>query len=175
MLDLVLTSGYTTTSVFHKKNSIQLECVSKAYIKDLKMYLKRNTKFLPGSVGPEDFSGLSKFVEIFFRSHEILSLLGKKRIANFNHYLTEKSLRKVDFLKNGQSWLCVFSPKVSELDGYDNLVVLVHCVSVPQLCVLNQHAIFFSFRHSLQYTYRINPKILTVYYKYSMDKNFTNY
>jgi hypothetical protein len=31
--------------VFHKKNSVQLECVSKAYIKDL-MYLKRNTKFL---------------------------------------------------------------------------------------------------------------------------------
>jgi hypothetical protein len=32
--------------VFHKKNNIQLGCVSKAYIKDL-MYLKRNTKFLP--------------------------------------------------------------------------------------------------------------------------------
>jgi hypothetical protein len=36
--------------VFHKKNSIQLECVSKAYIKDL-MYLKRNTKFLPDRWG----------------------------------------------------------------------------------------------------------------------------
>jgi hypothetical protein len=33
--------------------------------------------------------------------------------------------------------------------------------------MLNQHAVFL-FRHALRHTYRINTKILTVYYKYSM-------
>jgi hypothetical protein len=68
-------------SVFHKKNIIQLECVIKTYIKDF-MYLKRNTKFLPDRWGlktsPASQSSLN---EIVFRS--------------------VKSLRKVDFSKNG--------------------------------------------------------------------------
>jgi hypothetical protein len=72
--------------VFRKKNSIQLECVSMAYIKDL-MYLKRNTKFLPDRWGlktpPVSQSSLN---EIVFRSHE----------------RSVKSLRKVDFSKNGK-------------------------------------------------------------------------
>jgi hypothetical protein len=55
--------------MFHKKNSIQLECVIKAYNKDL-MYLKRNTKFLPDWWGlkttPASQSSLN---EIVFRSH----------------------------------------------------------------------------------------------------------
>jgi hypothetical protein len=71
--------------VFYKKNTIQLECVSKAYIKDL-MYLKRNTKFLPDQwslkTPPASQSSLN---EIVFRSHE----------------RSVKSLRKVDFSKNG--------------------------------------------------------------------------
>jgi hypothetical protein len=71
-------------SVFHKKNSIELECVSKAYIEDL-MYVKRNTKFLPDRWGlktsPASQSSLN---EIVFRSLE----------------RSVKSLRKVAFSKN---------------------------------------------------------------------------
>jgi hypothetical protein len=84
------------TSVFHKKNIIQLECVSKAYIKDL-MYLKRNTKFLPDRWGlktsPASQSSLN---EIVFRSHESLV----------------KSFRKVDLKK--KSGYAFFRPKVNE-------------------------------------------------------------
>jgi hypothetical protein len=71
--------------VFHKKNSIQLECVSKTYIKDL-MYLKRNTKFLPDRWGLKTpLASQSSLNEIVFRSLE----------------RSIKSLRKVDFSKNG--------------------------------------------------------------------------
>jgi hypothetical protein len=65
------------------KNSIQLECVSKAYIEDL-VYLKRNTKILPDRWGlktPPAYQ--SSLNEIVFRSHE----------------RSVKSLRKVDFSK----------------------------------------------------------------------------
>jgi hypothetical protein len=78
--------------LFHKKNNIQLECVSKAYNKDL-IYLKRNTKFLSDRWGLKTSTASKGLLnEIVFRSHE----------------RSVKSLRKVD-------WLCVFSPKVNEL------------------------------------------------------------
>jgi hypothetical protein len=74
--------GWVDILVCSIKNSIPLECVSKAYIKDL-MYVKRNTKFLPDRWGlrtsPTSQSSLN---EIVFRSHA-------------------KLLRNVDFSKNG--------------------------------------------------------------------------
>jgi hypothetical protein len=116
------TDGTLVCSI--KESSIQLECVSKAYIKDL-MYLKRNTKFLPDRWGlktsPASQSSLNEIVFPFTRTfgqitsqrgffekwlklalrflpkserirpncrnYQIRSLLGKKRIANFNHFL----------------------------------------------------------------------------------------
>jgi hypothetical protein len=53
-----------------KKTSNQLECVSKAYIKNL-MYLKRNTKFLPDRWGfKTPPASQSSLIEIIFRSHQ---------------------------------------------------------------------------------------------------------
>jgi hypothetical protein len=67
-----------------KKNSIQLECESKAYIKDL-MYLKRNTKFQPDWWGlktspasPKTFFGfLLPIWLVKTRNHFITHLKGK--------------------------------------------------------------------------------------------------
>jgi hypothetical protein len=87
--------------VFHKENSIQLECVSKAYIKD-SMYLNRNTKFLPDrwalKTPPDSQSSLNEIVfrgfsqSGFFKNWLKLAMrffLKSERIFQFVFYWLE--------------------------------------------------------------------------------------
>jgi hypothetical protein len=87
---------YVTVLCSIKKNSIQLECVSKAYIKDL-MYLKRNTKFVPDRWGlktpPASQSSLN---EIVFRSHE-------RSVKSIRNWIFQKMV-KVNYAFFPQKW-----------------------------------------------------------------------
>jgi hypothetical protein len=72
-----------------------------------------------------------------------------------------------------------------DFDAYECAYDTHECDYNTQECEFNTQKIesarcvathnFFLFRHALRYTYRINTKIITVYYKYSMDKKFTDY
>jgi hypothetical protein len=62
---------------------------------------KAKYKVSARSVGPEDFSGLSKFVE-------------RNRFPNVPHERSVKSLRKVDFFKKYLKLAMHFSPKVNK-------------------------------------------------------------
>jgi hypothetical protein len=111
--------------------------------------------------------------------------------CEINTKLTRKSTKKIQtgfwLVALPHAWVCVWFEHIMSLlflFSYDTLVASIDvdqhaawlfiCTVFTTMCV-KSHAKFFLFRHALRYIYRVNTKNLTVYYKYSMDKNFTDY